>query len=89
MNAIPRADYYVCSKIPPGFQNFKKAKNIIKASVKAVDLGPLDCMLLLWPGTMKVDEKDEKNVQDRHEVWQALEEAVNEGELLGAGVSNF
>lgn len=56
MNAFTREDYFVCSKVPPGFQNYKSAGRLIKNSVKAVDLGYLDCMLLLWPGTFKVDE---------------------------------
>jgi len=57
--------------------------------VKAVDLGYLDCMLLLWPGTFKVEEQDPKNIENRHGVWKALEEAVDDGQLMGAGVSNF
>ena len=49
---------------------------MISASVKSVNLGPLDCMLLLWPGTNMVDPKDEVNIKNRNEVWKALEEEV-------------
>ena len=51
MNGYTREDYFICSKIPPGFLEYKKAKQIIKSSNKQVGLGYLDCMLLLWPGT--------------------------------------
>jgi diketogulonate reductase-like aldo/keto reductase len=58
MNGLSRDEYFVCSKVPPGFASYKKAGSIIKGSVKGVELGYLDCMLLLWPGTFKVDEQD-------------------------------
>jgi diketogulonate reductase-like aldo/keto reductase len=51
MRAFPRTEYFVCSKIPPGFANYKKAPTIIASSVKSVGIDYLDCMLLLWPGT--------------------------------------
>ena len=89
MNAFTRQDYFVCSKIPPGFATYQKAPNIIKASNKSVDLGYLDCMLLLWPGTQKADENDPINIENRHGCWSALEEAVEAGSIMGAGVSNF
>ena len=55
---------------------------MIKASNKAVDLGYLDCMLLLWPGSFKGGKvgpnDDPANIENRHETWKALEEAVAE-----------
>ena len=51
MNAFCREDYFICSKIPPAKKKKKRAGGLIKASVKAVNQGYLDCMLLLWPGT--------------------------------------
>lgn len=89
MRAFTRADFFISSKIPPGFMEYKKAQTIIKSSVKAVDLGYLDCMMVLWPGNLKAAENDEVNITNRHSVWKALEEAIQEGQIMGAGVSNF
>jgi diketogulonate reductase-like aldo/keto reductase len=89
MNAWTREDYFICSKIPPAFCNEKRAGGLIKASVKAVNQGYLDCMLLLWPGTQKIDENDQLNIDNRHGCWKVMEESVEEGLIKGAGVSNF
>jgi diketogulonate reductase-like aldo/keto reductase len=89
MNAFQRPEYFVCSKIPPGFANYEKAGTIIKSSVRSVGIDYLDCMLLLWPGTQKAEENDPVNIENRHGCWKALEEAVEEKILMGAGVSNF
>ena len=56
MRAFTRADFFISSKIPPSYMEFKKAQTIIKSSVKAVDLGYLDCMMVLWPGNLKASE---------------------------------
>ena len=89
MRATPRQEYFVCSKIPPGFATYKKAPTIIQSSVRSVGLEFLDCMLLLWPGTQKADEDDPINIENRHGCWKALEEAVDQKQIAGAGVSNF
>ena len=93
MEAFTRDDYFICSKIPPTYQTYKKATTMIKSSVKAVNLGYLDCMLLLWPGSFRGgkvgDPADPVNITNRTETWKALEEAVEDGQLMSAGVSNF
>ena len=61
MNAWTREDYFICSKIPPAFINGKRAGPLVDASVKAVNQGYLDCMLLLWPGSFgakKLEDTD-------------------------------
>ena len=74
-----RSDFYVNSKIPPAYQTYERAVSIIKASEQAVDLGYLDCMLLLWPGSFRGGKiglaDDPANVENRHETWKALEVA--------------
>jgi len=93
MRSYARDEYFVCSKIPPAYQTYKRAVTMIKNSNKSVDLGYLDCMLLLWPGSFKAGKvgaiDDPINIENRHETWKALEEAVAEGTILSAGVSNF
>ena len=89
MRATPRQEYFVCSKIPPGFATAKKAPTIIASSVRSVGLEFLDCMLLLWPGTQQAEENDPINIENRQGCWKALEEAVDQKLLAGAGVSNF
>ena len=93
MRSYARDEYFICSKIPPAYQTYKRAVTMIKNSNKSVDLGYLDCMLLLWPGSFKAGKvgaiDDPINIENRHETWKALEEAVAEGTILSAGVSNF
>jgi diketogulonate reductase-like aldo/keto reductase len=80
MKGYSRLDYFICSKIPPGFQEYSKAKKIIESSNKSVNLGYLDCVLLLWPGpsSKNIDEKDPVNITNRHDCWRALEDSIDE-----------
>ena len=76
MKGYSRLDFFITSKIQPGFQEYSKAKKIIEQSNKSVNLGYLDCVLLLWPGTSSnhPNEKDSINITNRHDCWRALED---------------
>ena len=71
------------------FNGFEKTQKCIDKSLDQLKLGYIDNVLVLWPGSMKVDEKNPQNLMDRHESWRAIENAVEEGKIAGGGVSNF
>ena len=89
MNAYHRYDYFITSKIHPEDFGFKRATAAIDKSLEETQLGYIDNMLLQWPGAMNVDNKNPRNILERHEAWRALEVAIEEKKIAGAGVSNF
>lgn len=96
MNGFSRDDYFVCSKVPPAFQDHKKATTSIINSVKSADTGYLDCMLLLLPNNawiaamkaLKPNPLDPVQMTDRLDVWSALEDQIEAGSIKSAAVSN-
>lgn len=80
MKGYSRQDFYICSKIPPEFQEYNKAKKIIESSNKSIDLEYLDCVLLLWPGSFSrsIDDKNPIIIRNRHDCWKALEDSIDE-----------
>ena len=74
---VKRSEVFVASKIPPKEQGYDKTKAAVEKSLKALaDLEYIDLMLLTFPGTAGVDPKNEKNIENRHDSWKALEEFV-------------
>jgi len=74
---VKRSEIFVASKIPPKEQGYDKTKAAVEKSLKALaDLEYIDLMLLTFPGTAGVDPKNEKNIENRHDSWKALEEFV-------------
>ena len=87
---IPRSEVFVASKIPPKDQGYDKTKAVVEKSIKALgDLEYIDLMLLTFPSTPGLDPKDEKNIENRHDSWKALEEFVVNGKIRSIGVANF
>lgn len=94
MNAFTREDYFVASKIPPGIVNRQRAMQMVDDSVANVDVGYLDCMLMMLPiesflKEQRIDPTDVMLANKKMDVWSALEDKVEEGVIASAGVSNF
>lgn len=86
---LKREDLFITSKIPPSHQGYDKAKQSIEASLEKLDLDYIDLMLIHWPGSVGLTQKDERNREYRHGTWRALEEYVDKGLIMSIGVSNF
>jgi diketogulonate reductase-like aldo/keto reductase len=87
---LSREHFFVASKIPPKEQGYEKTKAAVEKSLKSLaEIEYIDLMLLTFPGTAGVDPKDEKNIENRHDSWRALEEFVISGKIKSIGVANF
>lgn len=76
---VKRSDLYYTTKAWTSEQGSRLSLNIDKA-VERCGLGYIDLMLLHWPS-------DNKTI--REQSWQALAQAVKDGKLKSAGVSNY
>lgn len=73
---IPRNQIFVTTKLPPQ-SSYQAAAQRIQESYEALDCGPIDLMIIHWPGSANV------------ETYRALEDAVKDGKLKAIGLSSF
>lgn len=72
---MAREDLFLTTKIMAS--GHEESRRAIAESVAALDLGPIDLMLIHWPQ------------EDGPGTWRALEEAVEAGRVRAIGLSNF
>lgn len=73
---IPRDQIFVTTKLPPQ-SSYQAAARRIQESYEALDCGPIDLMIIHWPGSANV------------ETYRALEDALKGGKLKAIGLSSF
>ncbi|GMA69056.1 oxidoreductase [Leuconostoc litchii] len=79
-SGIPRAEFYVTTKLPGQYHHFDDALKIIEESLLRLGLDYLDLYLIHWPLPKR---------NHYVEAWQALIEARRRGLVRSIGVSNF
>lgn len=72
---VPRKELFVCTKLYPN--QFANAEKAIEESLRKLNIGYVDLMLLHHPGAHDV------------EVYKAVERAVKAGKIRSVGVSNY
>lgn len=84
-SGIPSEEIFVTTKIPAQLKTYDEAVESIRLSLDK--LGRIDLMLIHapWPWDAIGSDHTEGNA----EVWRAMEEAYERGELRAIGVSNF
>ncbi|KXN66560.1 Aldo/keto reductase [Conidiobolus coronatus NRRL 28638] len=88
-NNIKRENLFITSKLSPIDQGFEACYNAVIKSLSQLKLDYLDCYLIHWPGTSKLQLGDSKNPENRDGSWRALEKLYEEGKLKSIGVSNY
>ncbi|TNV76491.1 hypothetical protein FGO68_gene8750 [Halteria grandinella] len=86
---LKREDIFITTKVPPNYQGYDKAREIIKQSLINFDLDYIDMVLIHHPSSSGLKHGDPKNKENRHGTWKALEEFVDEGLVKSIGISNF
>lgn len=76
-SGVPREEIFLTTKLWPSYYKHDRARIAIAESVKRLDSGHVDLLLLHQP------------VGDIDGAWRAMEEAVDEGIVRSIGVSNF
>jgi len=90
-SGIPREELFITTKVPAEIKSYVKTVEIIKQSLKNLDLDYIDLLLIHapkpWPEMFGVSKKTyfEENIA----VWTAMEEAYKSGKIKAIGVSNF
>jgi diketogulonate reductase-like aldo/keto reductase len=88
-SGVPREDLFVTTKVDAGLKTYAEAKASIAASRQALGLDVIDLMIIHSPQPWAAFHSGEHFFEGNLEVWRALEEAHEAGQLRAIGVSNF
>lgn len=90
-SGLPREEIYITSKVQAEIKDYKKAKYSIDESLKKLDSGYIDLMLIHCPTPWREYsyEGGYRYEKENIEVYKAMEEAVDSGKIRSIGVSNF
>jgi 2,5-diketo-D-gluconate reductase A len=79
-SGVGREEIFVTTKIWNDRQGYQESLKAIDESLKRLDLGYIDMLLIHWPSP----------AQDLYlETWKAFEKVLNDGLVKNIGVSNF
>ncbi|MCR5184656.1 MAG: aldo/keto reductase [Bacilli bacterium] len=84
-----RSELFVTTKVAAELKTYKKAKKSIDESLKKLDIGYIDLVLIHCPQPWLLFRGKRRFFKENIEVWKALEEAYKEGKVKAIGVSNF
>ncbi|WP_265459188.1 aldo/keto reductase family protein [Enterococcus sp. HY326] len=90
-SGLPREEVYITTKVPAELKTYQEAVKSIDNSLKELDLGYIDLILIHAPRPWSLmrDSGDNDFKKENLEVWRALEEAYTDGKVKAIGVSNF
>lgn len=90
-SGLKRNEVFVTTKIPDLYKTYDEAKACIQASLKRLNLGYIDLLLIHCPKSWKdfFEGSDKTYFDENISVWRAMEEAYKEGLVKAIGVSNF
>lgn len=77
-SGLARREVFVTTKIWNTDHGYTRSRKALDRSRRALDLEPIDLVLIHWPGG-----------SDRLETWRMLEERLAEGTVRAIGVSNY
>ena len=87
---LKRSDFFISTKVWCENMGYEKTKAIIKQCLENLaDLEYIDLLFIHFPVNEQHPPDYPNHVQDRHDTWRAMEEAVDAGKVKFLGVSNF
>ena len=86
---LKREDLMVTSKVMNDHMGYELTKKSTEESLRKLDIGYLDIMLIHFPGTEGLPFDDPRHSENRKGSWKALEEFVDAGLIRSIGVSNY
>ena len=87
---IPRDELFVVSKVAAEHKTYEEAMEGINGTLEKMGLDYLDMMIIHSPQPwVKVNQSDDRYVEENQAAWRALEDAYKAGKLKAIGVSNF
>ena len=88
-SGIKREDIYITTKVKGEHKTYKKAKESIDKSLKALGVDYIDLILIHCPQPWILFRSKRRFFKENIQVWKALEDAYKEGKVKAIGVSNF
>lgn len=86
---IPREEIFVTTKLDAAVKSYDEAVVAIDGSLKALELGYIDLMIIHSPQPWTDFRGGEHFFEGNREAWRALEDTYKAGKLCAIGVSNF
>jgi len=86
---LRREELMVTSKVMNDHMGYELTKKSAHESLRKLDVGYLDVMLVHFPGTEGLPFDDPRHAENRKGSWRALEEFVDSGLIRSIGVSNY
>ena len=89
-SGLKREDIFVTTKVKAEIKSYKRAKKSIEESLKKLDIGYIDLLLIHCPQPWILYGRSKRRFfKENLEVWKAMCEAYKEGKVKAIGVSNF
>lgn len=86
---VPREEIFVTTKLEAVIKSYDEAVAAIDGSLKILDLGYIDMMIIHSPQPWTDFRESEHFFEGNREAWRALEDVYKAGKLKAIGVSNF
>ncbi|MCC8127221.1 MAG: aldo/keto reductase [Clostridiales bacterium] len=87
---LPREEIFVTTKLAAEMKTYQEAAAAIDESLKKMDIGYIDLMLIHSPQPWANFREDKRFYDEGNlEAWRALEDAVKAGKLHSIGIANF
>jgi diketogulonate reductase-like aldo/keto reductase len=88
-SGLDRKEVFVTTKLRAEYKDYEGAKQAIDDSLRTLNLGYIDLMIIHSPKPWAKFGEDEHYFAGNLEAWKALEEAHKAGKIRAIGVSNF
>jgi diketogulonate reductase-like aldo/keto reductase len=88
-SGLYRKEVFVTTKLRAEYKDYDSARQAIDDSLRTLDLGYIDLMIIHSPKPWAKFGEDEHYFAGNLEAWKALEEAHKAGKIRAIGVSNF
>lgn len=86
---VPRDELFITTKLEAAIKNYDEAVTAIEQSLKVMDIGYLDMMIIHSPQPWTEFRENDHFFGGNLEAWRALEDAYMSGKIRTIGVSNF
>lgn len=89
-SGLKREEIFVTTKVLAAVKDYEKAKECIENSLKTLDIGYIDLMIIHCPQPWDEYNRSENRYKEGNvAVYKALEEYYKAGKIRAIGVSNF
>ena len=88
-SGVPRESVFITTKVAAEIKTYEGAAASIDESLKKLDCGPIDLILIHCPQPWAEFRGAKRYFQENKAVWKALEDAYLAGKVKSIGVSNF